>query len=70
MSDEQIRDDRPIDIDWQSPRWRGSDDRQGESEREHRFRDDSARAERGAIDRAGSVGQKRKREQPTDGDQT
>ncbi len=48
-------------IDWETPRWRESDAKQGEVEREHRLRDDPSPSEHGAIDRAGSIGGPKKR---------
>lgn len=56
MSDDRPRDASRDEIDWRSPRWRDGDSQQGDEEREHRFRDDNAPPERGAIDRDGSVG--------------
>ncbi len=68
MSDDPSRRDPPTEFDWESPRWRDPDAEQGETEREHRFRDDPAQAERGAIDRGNSVGRRRQREQPANGE--
>ncbi len=64
MSDDAPRDAGSDPIDWRSPRWRDGDARQGDVEREHRFRDETAPAERGAIDREGSVGRGEKNDRP------
>jgi hypothetical protein len=61
MSDEQPRDDGVTEFDWQSPRWREADQRQGDAEREHRLRDDAAPPARGAIDRGNSIGRRQAR---------
>ncbi len=67
MSNEPPRDGGPAEIDWRSPRWREADERQGDTEREHRFRDDAPKPERGAVDRVDSVGRRQEREERIDG---
>jgi hypothetical protein len=45
-----------VDVDWESPRWRESDEVQGDVEQTHRLMDDRAPAQRGALDDSQSVG--------------
>ncbi len=63
---DQQAGDQPTEFDWQSPRWRDSDEQQRDTEHEHRFRDDVAPKQRGAIDRDRSVGEKRRGGGPTE----
>jgi hypothetical protein len=57
MSTEQGKPPRkpPEAVNWDSPRWRESDQGQGEMERARRFRGDQAPRQRGVIDQDGSV---------------
>ncbi len=55
MSDEDRQ------VHWETPRFRDPDEQQRDVERDHRLHGDNAPAERGAIDRDGSVGDRPKR---------